>query len=245
MPLGIIAAVLGIVLIAASSYSTYVGSRYQYQTNYTQLGFGICFSALGGIAELTAIILFLIWLYRAWRVVPPEYEGVSPGMAVGLLFVPIFNLYWMFRVIPGLSAALRRVLQDRDSARLHGAGFAEGVVACTAALIGGTRLLLPYGVPFLLWHYYDEGYLAYGSTLAAIFGLFLSHAVSFFLWLVWINRANSAKNRVIDSEIGGAEQIAVTERPREPGSPTHNLKPEVDPGQLASPNERMQLTRPA
>jgi hypothetical protein len=173
-PLGLIALILGIVLIANSSYLTsyydpnYLGLgkggyRYQYYTDGTKEGFGIFFSLLGGVAELAAAILFLMWLYQAWSLVPPAYGGPSPGMAVGLLCVPFFNLYWMFRVLPGLSAALTRVLQDRNPSRAHGAGFRVGLAACIVSLI-----------PFV-------------------------NAVSFVgLFPIWINLANRAKNRVIE-----------------------------------------------
>ncbi|MDB5384931.1 MAG: uncharacterized protein JWM11_577, partial [Planctomycetaceae bacterium] len=98
-----------------------------------EAGFLLCL--IGGMIGLIASILFLIWLYRAWSVVPPGYHSPSPGRAVGWLFIPLFNLYWIFRVIPGLSATLQRVLRDRDPSRPHSAGFGLGVATCVIAFI--------------------------------------------------------------------------------------------------------------
>ena len=72
------------------------------------------FEGLAGLIALVAWILILVWMARAWNRVPEEFGGMSGLKAVGLLFVPFFNIYWMFRVIPGLSTALTRALQSRD-----------------------------------------------------------------------------------------------------------------------------------
>jgi hypothetical protein len=154
MPLGLIALVVGVWLISSSSYSYYnkdAVNGYTYSSDYTtkipnygryesrtdsgKHGFGVFFCLLASVAWLVAAILFLLWLSRAWSIVPPEYEGPPPGMVVGLLCVPFFNLYWMFRVIPGLSTALQRMLRGQERSRPLGTGFGVGVAACIVALI--------------------------------------------------------------------------------------------------------------
>lgn len=41
-------------------------------------------------------ILSLICLYRAWVLLQPHTAFSTPGKAVGFLFIPLFNFYWMF-----------------------------------------------------------------------------------------------------------------------------------------------------
>ena len=103
----------------------------------------------GGLTELTALVFCCIWLYQAWRVVLHGDEEYSPGLMVGLLFVPFFNIYWMFRVIPGLSTAIHRELRYMAPHLGHSAGSVPGVLACVF-------LLIPYFQPiaicmFLAW----------------------------------------------------------------------------------------------
>jgi hypothetical protein len=110
---------------------------------------GIFLWALAALTELTALVFLMIWLYQAWRVVSRGDEEYSPGLMVGLLFVPFFNFYWMFRAIPGLSAAIQEELNYLAPARAHNAGWVPGLIACIFALI-------PYGQPiavcmFLGW----------------------------------------------------------------------------------------------
>lgn len=98
----------------------------------------------GGIAELASIICTIVWLYQAWRFVSRGDEEYSPGLMVGLLFVPVFNLYWMFRAIPGLSTVLQAELRYRAPHRAHNAaGWGPGLIACIL-------MLIPYLQPFAL-----------------------------------------------------------------------------------------------
>ena len=48
---------------------------------------------------LVRIVLALMWIHGAWSDVPRQLRAeldVTPGGAVGRLFIPAFNLYWMF-----------------------------------------------------------------------------------------------------------------------------------------------------
>ncbi len=99
--------------------------------------------------ELTALAFCFTWLYQAWRVVLRDDEEVSPGLMVGLLFVPFFNFYWLFRAVPGLSKAIHRETRNLEPRRAGSAGWVPGLIACIFFLI-------PYGQPiamcvFLAW----------------------------------------------------------------------------------------------
>ena len=71
-------------------------------------------SSVAGIPLLAMTILaasqicFFVGLYRGWRLVQTANTSApSAGMAVGLLFVPLFNLYWVFKAIGGLPRSLK------------------------------------------------------------------------------------------------------------------------------------------
>ena len=93
--------------------------------------------------------MLILWLHQAWRAVSTDDDEIPPGLMVGLLFVPFFNLYWMFRAIPGLSRAIHRESRNLAPTRPISAGWVPGVLACILALI-------PYAQPiavcvFLAW----------------------------------------------------------------------------------------------
>jgi hypothetical protein len=59
------------------------------------------FTLLGGLIGLYAFIVLAIFVYKMWTVVPSSAARTTPGKAVGFLFIPIFNLYWMFVALWG------------------------------------------------------------------------------------------------------------------------------------------------
>jgi hypothetical protein len=66
---------------------------------------------------LAAYIISLVKIYRGWDLIQPlrrldwsESELTTPGMAVGMLFVPFYNLYWNFRAIHGLATKANKYM---------------------------------------------------------------------------------------------------------------------------------------
>ena len=66
---------------------------------------------------LAAYIISLVKIYRGWDLIQPlrrmdwaEAEMTTPGMAVGMLFVPFYNLYWNFRAIHGLATKANKYM---------------------------------------------------------------------------------------------------------------------------------------
>lgn len=55
------------------------------------------------IFYLYAFIIFVILLYKAWRIFPNVWPRALPLMAAGFLFIPIFNCFWSFHVIWGFA----------------------------------------------------------------------------------------------------------------------------------------------
>ena len=96
---------------------------------------------------ILATVFMCVWLYQAWDSVPAPYRSTTPGRAVGLLFVPVFNLYWVFRAIPGLSSAIQRAQHGLGLTRAGGAGFVPGVIGCGIGIIPYVGVL---SWPFLL-----------------------------------------------------------------------------------------------
>jgi hypothetical protein len=52
------------------------------------------------VLDLTALAFaYIAWgilHYQCWKALPERYRTTTPGLAVGLLFIPFFNFYWAF-----------------------------------------------------------------------------------------------------------------------------------------------------
>jgi hypothetical protein len=46
--------------------------------------------------SIISAVFFMILLYKAWAALQDGQTPVSPGKALGFLFIPFFNIYWIF-----------------------------------------------------------------------------------------------------------------------------------------------------
>lgn len=64
------------------------------------------------VVMTTSIVLFCLWLRRAWTLLPDVQKGTSPANAVGYLFIPVYSLVWQFvssqRLARGVGTLLAR-----------------------------------------------------------------------------------------------------------------------------------------
>lgn len=110
-------------------------------------------SLLIGIAMLLAVygaVVFCFLIYRMWAAIQDGYARMSPGWAVGGLFIPFYNLYWVFQVFPGFANDFNTFAERNQlSARLStGAFTAYGVICIIMAIPYAGLLLVP--VAFIL-----------------------------------------------------------------------------------------------
>ena len=59
-------------------------------------------------------IVLLRVLYKAWAALPTNYARTTPGQAVGFIFVPFYNLYWVFNAYVGFAKDSNRYTKQVD-----------------------------------------------------------------------------------------------------------------------------------
>ncbi len=99
------------------------------------------FAAVGAIVMMFAIpaiiayfVMIFVWVFKSWEMLPQAYrvtsagKTISPGEAVGFMFIPFFNqFYWNFVMPQGLCDGLNHALAAYGSPRRAPKGFA---IAC-------------------------------------------------------------------------------------------------------------------
>jgi hypothetical protein len=93
--------------------------------------------AVGGVA-------MVFFVHRMWASIQDGHARTTPGRAVGLLFVPFFNIYWAFQVLPGFATDYNRLLERRGLrlAPLPPGLFAAYIGLSFGAVIPGFGLVL-------------------------------------------------------------------------------------------------------
>ena len=82
------------------------------------------------------VFLVVVLLHDALDVLPFEFQSMSPS-SVFLLFIPLFNVVWLYFVVIRISDGYRRYFESKNI-ETHGAcGFGVGLAwaICTSACI--------------------------------------------------------------------------------------------------------------
>lgn len=105
---------------------------------------------------ILCVIFSMILHYKCWQALPSQFARTTPGKAVGMLFVPFYNFYWVFPSVVGLAQDYRAWAAKTGTSGVknyYGIGLALSVLfICQWVLIwipilGGLLAL----ASFVLW----------------------------------------------------------------------------------------------
>lgn len=93
-----------------------------------------------GIGGIASAVFFCMLLYKYWNLVQTEPSSMTPGKAVGFLFIPVFGLYWMFVSIWGLGKAFN-ALTDLRKQKLETMPLIACICGATAPIAWGLMII--------------------------------------------------------------------------------------------------------
>ena len=93
-----------------------------------------------GIGGIARAVFFCMLLYKYWNLVQTEPSSMTPGKAVGFLFIPVFGLYWMFVSIWGLGKAFN-ALTDLGKQKLETMPLIACICGATAPIAWGLMII--------------------------------------------------------------------------------------------------------
>lgn len=124
----------------------------------------VFFVLIAALVVLAAVVLSIVFFckvqYAYWTIVQGGNGIPKPGEAVGFLFIPFFNFYWIFVSFNRLSKELNRVADERDPGGYPRADEGVSMAYCILHLCSI--------IPFL-------GYLASLGSLILFFIMMANH----------------------------------------------------------------------
>lgn len=90
------------------------------------------------IPFVPAAMMHFVLIHRMWQSVQDNQARMTPGRAVGFMFIPLFNLYWVFEVFPGFATDYNAYV-DRHG--LRAPKLSRGLLVAMV-LIPGLNLIL-------------------------------------------------------------------------------------------------------
>lgn len=111
---------------------------------------GMLFCGLAYMSIFVYAIVNALWIYKMWSWVPPSERHtnmwrkyISPGTALGFMFIPYFNVYWMFVVYLGLGDIFDRMSLSHPTGEPSPKGFAIATLVVS-------MIFFP-AAPFMHW----------------------------------------------------------------------------------------------
>ncbi len=101
--------------VAQTQYVRISGPGFAYD-EYTSAGWALMvlggvLVGLGSVSLIASVVIFSVFLHKVWELVQDGRARTTPERAVGFLFIPFFNLYWVFVAIHGLALDLAGALR--------------------------------------------------------------------------------------------------------------------------------------
>lgn len=114
------------------------------------------------IPSILCIIFTAILHHKCWKALPRGFARMTPSAAVGRLFIPIYNIYWVFPSIGGLGVdcvmlAKSRGLKGYNS--LTALGKTLAILICVSWVLGGIPVigLFLTIAEFIIWTLFYQG----------------------------------------------------------------------------------------
>ena len=70
---------------------------------YDEYGNQGVLSMLAVLPIFGSVASYMVFWHHAWRAIQDGHARTTPGKAVGLMFVPLYNLYWHFQLTRGFA----------------------------------------------------------------------------------------------------------------------------------------------
>lgn len=89
------------------------------------------FLVLAILGTMYACVVYFVFIYKIWDAIADEHARTTPGKAVGFLFIPFYNFYWIFQVVHGFAKDCNAYIERRG---LHAEKLPEGLFLTCAIL---------------------------------------------------------------------------------------------------------------
>lgn len=121
--------IFGCLLVAALIFAA------TYEAAKTDASLAVGFA---WIPFVPAAMMHFVMIHRMWQGIQDSQARMTPNRAVGFMFVPLFNLYWVFEVFPGFATDFNAYVQRHG---LHTPRLSRGLLIAML-LVPGLNIVL-------------------------------------------------------------------------------------------------------
>jgi serine/threonine protein kinase len=121
-----------------TAYGARVEALFKWYWIHLIWGFSTSCILVGFVGLIASVVYQLMLIYELWSLIPRKRAATTPGKAIGFLFIPVFNAYWIFVAFHGLAKALNNEVRSVAPNKQVSEGLS--LTFCILILIG----IIPY-----------------------------------------------------------------------------------------------------
>ena len=99
-------------------------------------GPGATLSGEVAIPMIYLTVVFCILFYKAWSSIQDGHARTTPGKAIGFLFIPFYDIYWIFQAIAGFAMDYNS-FTERHNITVPKLSHGLFIVFCIVSLVEG------------------------------------------------------------------------------------------------------------
>jgi hypothetical protein len=114
------------------------------------------------VFSILTIVFITHFHFLCWKCVPSGVRPFSPERATGFIFIPFYNLYWVFESFPRLAKSLNEAMVDEEPRASVGLGITMAILFDVSFVFSGlvpTFSFLLLIAEFVIWILYYKSVL--------------------------------------------------------------------------------------
>jgi hypothetical protein len=87
--------------------------------------------AVAWMPSVVGVVMSWVMIYKMWAAIQDGAAFTTPGKALGFLFIPFFNYYWVFQALPGWATDYNLYIQRHG---IQVRPMSRGLILCAMFL---------------------------------------------------------------------------------------------------------------
>ena len=140
----------------------------------------IAIFAAADVFLVCSVAIELMLFYKMWAAIKDSQPAISPGKAVGFLFIPVFNIYWALLMVTGFAEDYNAFIQRR-AIKTKDLPMALFLIYAFAFISVATILTTPMICIFAFVGLISRAFIGYPAAAWTLFALVLAAGAAHFI----------------------------------------------------------------
>lgn len=149
--------------------------------------------AAADVFLVCSVIIELMLFYKMWAAIADRQTSITPGKAVALLFIPVFNIYWALYMVTGFTEDYNSFIHRR-SIKAKDLPFKLFLIYAFAFICASTVVMIPMLFVLAGVRYINRAFTGYTDLAWPL--LFIALAAGIIHFIMYILFATKTCNAV-------------------------------------------------